>query len=278
MITVSGRKVNVPCEDRFIGFEGDNGVHAVVLKILNTEMSDFDFKIDVLQRDKNIAEPIKEVLSDGVLLSWLIKKEHIQRGGNLSAQVRAFSGDELVWHSDEFCLLAKASINATESFPSPLPNEFEEMEKRITQMKNEVLENKSATEEDRKECTSQKEQAERAAERVEGAAIKTPYIGDNGNWWHIQGGEYVDSGVSAKGDRGDDGYTPKKGIDYLDGYTPQKGTDYFTPAERDEFVTEVTENIMPNLDAKANSNDVYTKAEVDTAIQTAIGDVLGGVS
>ena len=30
-----------------------------------------------------------------------------------------------------------------------------------------------------------------------------------------------------KGDKGEPGYTPQKGIDYFDGYTPQKGIDYF---------------------------------------------------
>lgn len=56
-----------------------------------------------------------------------------------------------------------------------------------------------------------------------------------------------------KGDKGDDGYTPRKGVDYFDGQdgkdgengkdgkTPVKGTDYFTEADKNELVTDVLE-------------------------------------
>ena len=64
-----------------------------------------------------------------------------------------------------------------------------------------------------------------------------------------------------KGERGDPGYTPKKGVDYTDGYTPQKGVDYFdgkdgkdgntpvrgtdywTPADKDEIVSSVLSSL-----------------------------------
>lgn len=47
-----------------------------------------------------------------------------------------------------------------------------------------------------------------------------------------------------KGDKGDPGYTPQKGIDYFDGadgYTPQKNVDYFdghTPVKGEDYFTE----------------------------------------
>ena len=48
-----------------------------------------------------------------------------------------------------------------------------------------------------------------------------------------------------KGGKGDDGYTPIKGVDYFDGkdgYTPVKGTDYFTDADKAEIVQMVVES------------------------------------
>ena len=54
-----------------------------------------------------------------------------------------------------------------------------------------------------------------------------------------------------KGDKGEPGYTPVKGVDYFDGeqgipgapgkdgYTPVKGTDYWTSADKEEMVNEV---------------------------------------
>ena len=51
-----------------------------------------------------------------------------------------------------------------------------------------------------------------------------------------------------KGDTGDPGYTPRKGVDYFDGepgrkgdpgYTPVKGTDYWTVADRQSMVNDV---------------------------------------
>lgn len=71
-----------------------------------------------------------------------------------------------------------------------------------------------------------------AAAQAEAAVEKMPSIGENGNWhaWDAEAGAYVDTG---KPSRGEDGYTPKKGVDYFDGkdgedgYTPIKGKDYF---------------------------------------------------
>ena len=66
-------------------------------------------------------------------------------------------------------------------------------------------------------------------------------------------------------------------IKQLQGYTPQKGIDYFTEAEKAEFVADVTNNITPTLESKANSKDVYTKTEVDTKlgdIETALDSIL----
>lgn len=74
--------------------------------------------------------------------------------------------------------------------------------------------------------------------------------------------KYVDKAISTieltpgpKGEKGDDGYTPVKGVDYFDGkdgadstvpgpkgedgYTPVKGVDYWTEADKAEIIAEI---------------------------------------
>lgn len=45
---------------------------------------------------------------------------------------------------------------------------------------------------------------------------KPPYIGENENWyvWDKTAEAFIDTGIYSKGDRGNDGYTPKRGVDY----------------------------------------------------------------
>lgn len=56
-------------------------------------------------------------------------------------------------------------------------------------------------------------QAQEILAECKQVAVKTPYVGDNGNWyvWDTTTGAYKDSGESAKGDKGDKGDTGDKG-------------------------------------------------------------------
>lgn len=55
-----------------------------------------------------------------------------------------------------------------------------------------------------------------AAQNVKDATVHPPMIGENKNWWlwDFDTEDYVDSGICAKGEHGDTGYTPQKGVDY----------------------------------------------------------------
>ena len=44
---------------------------------------------------------------------------------------------------------------------------------------------------------------------------------------------------------GEDGYTPRKGIDYFDGNTPQRGVDYWTANDKEIIIREVLAS-LPN--------------------------------
>lgn len=57
------------------------------------------------------------------------------------------------------------------------------------------------------------DQAREVLAETKAVAVKTPYVGDNGNWyvWDTTTGAYKDSGESAKGDKGDQGDPGAKG-------------------------------------------------------------------
>lgn len=84
-----------------------------------------------------------------------------------------------------------------------------------------------------------------------GADGKTPFIGENGNWWIGD----TDTGVQAQGEKGDpgepgsqgpagpQGEKGEKGEKGSDGKTPVKGTDYWTDADKQEIVDDVLDAI-----------------------------------
>lgn len=76
-----------------------------------------------------------------------------------------------------------------------------------------------------------------------------PYIDSSGYWyiWDNNQNQYVNSGVKAKGEKGEKGDKGEPGIKGSDGYTPQKGVDYFTDGDKSELVTAVLK-ALPNGD------------------------------
>jgi hypothetical protein len=73
-----------------------------------------------------------------------------------------------------------------------------------------------------------------AAQKVESATAHSPIIGENKTWlvWNPDTSAYVDTGISAEG-------TPGK-----NGYTPIKGTDYWTDEDKAEIKSYVDEAIL----------------------------------
>ena len=74
-------------------------------------------------------------------------------------------------------------------------------------------------------------------------SAKPPYIGGNGNWyvWSLEEGGYIDTGIKAEGQRGEQG---EKGSTGEDGYTPIRGVDYWTDEDKAEIKSYVDEAIL----------------------------------
>lgn len=93
----------------------------------------------------------------------------------------------------------------------------------------------------------------KAAQKVEYATACLPIIGENQNWWvwDFDTEDYVDSGISAEG------------VDGEEGYTPVKGVDYWTEADKAEIKSYIdTEigNIDGVLEEIINLQELYIKA------------------
>jgi len=139
MITIKGRKLIIPSTDTFIGFEGDNKVNTIIFSLSDLTLSEFDFKLDIKSNNEvGIVDLVKTIEDNQIILTWEVLKEHIPNG-ILYMQLRAFNGNEQVWHSEIGHLRVGNSINATDYFPPELPSEFEQMEQRVTQAKNDTI-------------------------------------------------------------------------------------------------------------------------------------------
>ena len=75
----------------------------------------------------------------------------------------------------------------------------------------------------------------KAAEKAETATVKTPYIGDNGNWyvWNFEKNEYEDSGVNSEGKPGEPGPAGPAGPQGPEGPAGEQGP---TGAKGDQAV------------------------------------------
>ena len=114
--------------DFSLGFEGDN--NAVTLEISTDLPEGWDLKVDVAKEsEKNIIQLNRR---DNVYYA-LLTSSMLADDGVYEMQVRGTLGDQ-VRHSNIF--LSHNSINATDSFPPPLPSEFEQMEDRLTSINN----------------------------------------------------------------------------------------------------------------------------------------------
>lgn len=183
MITLDNKWIlNGKSEDINLGYVGENEVLTLRIQMADTKYNDWDIVLDVKYSEakKNIWAVDKVVENGKLVLSILIKKEHIPSTGSIGIQVRATHPDGKVKKSSLLQLNVKGSINAPDVVPSPLPSEFEDYESRIQYIKSEV-----------------EADADRAAE----AALCAPQIGENGNWyvWNSTTGEMSDTGILASG-------------------------------------------------------------------------------
>lgn len=200
-----------------LGFKGDNLVKT--LEFITDADPEWQFKLDVNYWGK---ANVIDMARDGNTLSVLLTADMLGFNGVASAQLRGISGEK-VRHTNKTRIFVSDAINGIDNFPPMIPSEMAQLEERIT---------------------DQKIAAEVAAQIAGDAVGKTPYIGENGNWfvWDSIPGLFTDTGLSAQGPEG--AAAEPATSDY----------GYFTQAPQDVATHNVTATAHTNLVIDGNAH------------------------
>ena len=127
MLYMKDWRIRTP-EHYSLGFEGDHLAGSIAL---SAPLPDgWDLKVDV-ERDgeKNTIQLQRE----GDVFSAPLTSSMLGKSGYYQLQVRGTCG-EVVRHSNVFLAMVCRSIDAPRAFPDPLPSQFEQMERQLTQL------------------------------------------------------------------------------------------------------------------------------------------------
>gem|GEM_PF-659111 len=142
-IKIINRSMSIPIPDRVIGHVGDNLVEARSFELNRyygeVDLSEFSFKLDTeIDGNKNIIDLDKTVEDDKITLAWTVYGSHVLHVGRMTIQLRAFHDDIEKWHSAQDYVIIQDSTNAPDAYSSLLPSEFEQMELRVTTLKEQA--------------------------------------------------------------------------------------------------------------------------------------------
>lgn len=135
--------MSIPIPDRVIGHVGDNLVETRSFELNRyygeVDLSEFSFKLDTeINGTKNIIDLDKSVTEDKITLTWTVHASHVLHAGRMTIQLRAFHDDIEKWHSAQDYVIIQDSTNAPDAYSSLLPSEFEQMELRVTTLKEQA--------------------------------------------------------------------------------------------------------------------------------------------
>lgn len=158
------------------------------------DLSTCEFILRAVNENQNLIDQTlnKSIFEDNITLKWTINEYFTAIDGKLLLEIRAIEGDNLILKYVMSPIYVKSSATG-EGLPS-----LDTVEKALDDMQ-ELL------------------------KQAQDIAIKTPYIENNTWWiWDIAQNMYVDTGISAQGQKGDTG---EKGQDGLNGVNGNDGKD-----------------------------------------------------
>lgn len=168
MITILNGKLTIPERQRFIGFAGDNLARTIRFLLKGQTVADRIYRLYLTFDDESVNFfTLPSVLTDeGVELTWEVEHRHIFKSGNIRAQIKAFSGDGVVYHTNTDTFIVGNSAEFSESIKSNI-TEYLEHEQKLNSI----------------------------AMLIRESAVMTPYVGENGNWYiyDSESGGYIDS-------------------------------------------------------------------------------------
>ena len=151
MITVSGRTLIIPDNEKTVGCAGDGLVEKrqfqLPLLYGDVDLTNLTWVVETQSgATKNIIS-LSKATGAHLVLTWEIAESHLLFSGWMYIQLRGYTGTTTKWHSEPRAVYVVASIDAEGSIPDPLPSSFTEMEIRIDAAKDLAVESaKTATE------------------------------------------------------------------------------------------------------------------------------------
>ena len=136
MIKVSGRKLIMPQNERYIGFLKDNLAEKREFLISDKALSALEFRIDV-ENPACTVTPEKTVGEDGYArLTWEIGNGVTSVPGRIRVQLRALDPDgAMVWHSEICDFFIGNSVDAQSQYSDADLSGFEQIEKKVLSSK-----------------------------------------------------------------------------------------------------------------------------------------------
>lgn len=184
-ITLSGTKVSM--DGHTLAFQKNNLVDSMVITVDTDET--WQYKLDAKYpcKDSNGKElyNVIDLTRVGNTCTAILQATMLPFNGKYTMQLRGISGNK-VYHTDTFDVWVKYSIDPSKVY-DPVPSEFYQIEQAVTE-----------------QAANAKQSANNAAEsaaKAEDAAVHSPIIGENGNWfiWDFTKSEYVDTGIKSSG-------------------------------------------------------------------------------
>lgn len=169
MITVHNGILNVEENERFIGFAGDNLNRKIEFLIIGATDVSCIYRLYLTFDDGTVNYFVLdcEKCDQGVKLCWNVESKHIFKSGVVKAQIKAFSHGDVVYHTTSDTFLVGESAEILNTCPREV-SEYLEHEENLN----------------------------RLIDKAREFSVKTPYIGDNGNWYIFDNEteSYKDSG------------------------------------------------------------------------------------
>lgn len=168
-------KIDVPEEDRFIGYAGDHFNKTIELQMEGVADVSWNYRMYLQFDDGTINYFLLEKKSSEshTMLTWNISEDQIYKSGIVYMQVKAFYQDKIIFHTESVPLMVGTSIEFGEYYAKKENSEFLGHEKTL----NHLLDS------------------------VKNAKAFLPYIGSNGNWFVYHGDTetFEDTRITAMG-------------------------------------------------------------------------------
>lgn len=203
-----------------INFEVDRYYHDI-------DLSNCEFFLRAVNENQNLIDQTleKSVSDNNIILQWTINEYFTAVDGKLLLEIRAIQGDNLILKYVMSPIYVKSSTTG-EGLPS-----LNTVEKALDDM-------------------------QKLIETAQDIAVKVPYI-DNGIWWvwNIAQNQYVDTGISAQGERGADG---------SDGFSPTITVAEDTSNSYILTITDINGSFdTPNLKGADGTSDSSASITID---------------